>query len=256
MQIWLRFYEELNDFLPSQIRKRQFAFSLEGDGIVEEVLSSLHVPASQIDLILANGKSVGLAYHLKDGDLLSFYPVFELLDIKPLAQLRPEPLRHMRFLTGPGLRRLAEYLRMCGFDACSFDAPSKEELIRAVKEDRRVIVTKDPVLLHEHRITHGYYVRAIKPRHQLVEILSHLDLFRSIASMSRCISCNGLLRSVCEADSRKEQPQDSNTALPMQCENCGRLHKSGFHFKRMRWFVGRVQKEYECRADASMEGHA
>jgi len=247
MQVWLRFYEELNDFLPPQIRKRQFAYSFRDDGTVEELLSALHIPVSQIDLILANGKSIGLAHHLRDGDLLSFYPVFELLDIKPLAQLRPEPLRQIRFIIGPGLRRLAEYLRMCGFDARFLDAPSKEELIRAVKEDRRVLITKNPMLLHEHQITHCYYVRAIKPRHQLVEVLSHLDLLRSVAPITRCISCNGLLRSVPEANSRKEQPQDSNITLPMQCEDCGRLHKSGFDFKRLRWFVGRVQKECENR---------
>ncbi len=93
-----RFYAELNDFLPPARRGAAFAHQFEGRPSVKDVIESLGVPHGEIDLILANGESVDLSWMVQDGARVSVYPVFESIDISPLARVRPTPLRETRFV--------------------------------------------------------------------------------------------------------------------------------------------------------------
>ena len=55
-----RFYEELNDFLPRQRRKADFEAYIKGKRSIKDMVESLGVPHTEVDLILVNGKSVDL----------------------------------------------------------------------------------------------------------------------------------------------------------------------------------------------------
>lgn len=88
-----RFYAELNDFLPVERRGRPIERAFSGSPAVRDVVEALGVPHTEVDLVLVNGENVGFEHHLDDGDRVSVYPVFEVLDITPLNRLRPRPLR-------------------------------------------------------------------------------------------------------------------------------------------------------------------
>src|SRR5512145_2095918 len=94
----IRFYEELNDFLPKQKRKKSFGHTSFGSPTIKDIIESIGVPHTEVDLILANSQSVGFSYKPAEGDVVSVYPVFESLDISPINKLRPEPLRETRFV--------------------------------------------------------------------------------------------------------------------------------------------------------------
>jgi hypothetical protein len=113
----LRFYEELNDYLPEDRRKRAFACCYEGEMTAAGLLAAAGVPLSVVDLILINDESVDPAHVLRDGDRMSCYPVFERFDIHGASRVRREPLRRPAFLADRGLERLVAYLRLLGFDA-------------------------------------------------------------------------------------------------------------------------------------------
>ncbi len=49
-----RFYEELNDFLPLQRRKRDIAFVCAPGVTVKHVIEALGVPHTEVEVILAN----------------------------------------------------------------------------------------------------------------------------------------------------------------------------------------------------------
>src|SRR5689334_22319828 len=93
-----RFYAELNDFLPVEHRFQELAHRFLDGATVKDRIESFGVPHTEVDLILANGKSVAFDYRVQDGDLVSVYPVFEAFDIAGLNRLRPEPLRDPRFI--------------------------------------------------------------------------------------------------------------------------------------------------------------
>lgn len=94
--VLFRFYEELNDYLPEEMRKKELRFELKEPTTVGKAIASLGIPSSEVDLILVNGVSVGLRYRLRDGDRVSVYPIFERLDISGVTKVRDKPLIKLR----------------------------------------------------------------------------------------------------------------------------------------------------------------
>ena len=114
-KVTFRFYEELNDFLPEEKRKVRFAHQFIDRASVKDMIESLGVPHIEIDLILANGKSVEFSYIVEDKDDISVYPVFESMDITDVQHLRSKPLRDPKFIADVHLGSLVKYMRMLGF---------------------------------------------------------------------------------------------------------------------------------------------
>ena len=114
--VTIRFYGELNDFLPLERRQRDIAVSFVVAPSAKDSIESLGVPHTEVDLILANGVSVDFGYRLADHDRISVYPVFERLDIGGVTRVRPEPLRRISFVADAHLGALARRLRLLGFD--------------------------------------------------------------------------------------------------------------------------------------------
>src|SRR5689334_10086110 len=77
----LRFYEELNDFLPPARRKVDFELEIDRSRSVKDAIESTGVPHTEVDLILVDGVSVGFEHLLTGGERVAVYPMFEALDI-------------------------------------------------------------------------------------------------------------------------------------------------------------------------------
>src|SRR6185295_9599940 len=93
-----RFYEELNDFLAPERRRREFTSPCARAASAKHMIEALGVPHTEVELVLVNGESVSFDHLLCDGDRVSVYPKFEALDITPLLRVRERPLRDMRFI--------------------------------------------------------------------------------------------------------------------------------------------------------------
>jgi uncharacterized protein len=70
-RVTFRFYAELNDFLSPEQRMRAFDRPLFLPSSVKDVIESLGVPHTEVDLILANGDPVGFSYLVQHGDYIS-----------------------------------------------------------------------------------------------------------------------------------------------------------------------------------------
>src|SRR5918994_2132496 len=114
-QCEFRFYAELNDFLSPALRGHAFPRRFQGTPAVKDTIEALGVPHTEIDLILVDGKPVRFSHKLRGGERIAVYPVFERLDITPIARLRPRPLRVPRFVADVHLGTLARRLRLLGF---------------------------------------------------------------------------------------------------------------------------------------------
>lgn len=237
--ITLRFYEELNDFLPPGRRKVAFAHPLANGGSVKDLIESLGVPHTEVDLILVNGVSVDFGYRVRNGDRISVYPVFEALDISPLVHLRPAPLRVTRFVLDTHLGRLAAYLRLLGFDTLYRNDYDDPALARISVDEHRILLTRDHRLLMHKQITHGYYIRARQPHAQLLEILARFDLFDARRPFTRCLHCNGLVHPVAKAQIDQHLLPRTRTYYDefWQCADCGKIYWKGSHYKRMQQMI-------------------
>jgi hypothetical protein len=177
-EIHLRLYEELNDFLPPDKRKRRFSHRLKTGADVAALLAELRVPRDQVELVLVNGDSTDFSHLLKSGDFVSIYPVFESFDVSSLIRVRQKPLRLIRFVVGPRLVRLARYLRLLGFDTLDGSDWFLDKIVRTTRKERRILLTRDPALMAHPELMRRYLIRETAPKRQLIEVLRRFDLFR------------------------------------------------------------------------------
>jgi uncharacterized protein with PIN domain/sulfur carrier protein ThiS len=196
----IRFYAELNDFLSPERQATDIPIEFWTPPNVKDLIESLGVPHTEVDLILVNGTSVDFSHPVQHGDRVSVYPVFEALDITPVLRVRPQPLRRTAFVCDLHLGRLAAYLRMLGFDTLYRNDFGDEELARISRFEHRILLTRDVGLLKRSEVTHGYFVRNTRVAEQALEVLRRFDLFRSVAPHTRCLRCNGPLQAVAKEE--------------------------------------------------------
>lgn len=231
-----RFYEELNDFLPPERRRQALRYCFNGQPSIKDPIEAQGVPHTEVELIIVNGLSVGFDYRLQDGDRVAVYPMFESLDVTPLLRLREAPLRRTAFVLDVNLGKLAKRLRMLGFDALYSNRYTDAEVADIAAAERRIVLTRDRRLLHARRITHGYWVRSVKPEEQVEEVLRRFDLQRQIRPFRRCLVCNGLLTPVPKADvlDRLEPKTRLYYEAFYTCGGCGKIYWEGSHLETMR----------------------
>jgi len=231
-----RFYEELNDFLPAQRKKTAFAHHFRNKASVKDMIESLGVPHTEIDLILVNGESVDFSYAVRDGDRLSVYPVFEAMDIAPLVRLRPMPLRQTRFVLDTHLGKLARRLRLLGFDTLYGNRWEDGYLAQLSTQGPRILLTRDIGLLKRSQVSHGLFVRNTEVNRQVTEIVSRLQLSERFRPFTRCMCCNGELASAQAREVASQVPARVSATYRRfcRCSDCGRIYWQGSHYQQLR----------------------
>jgi uncharacterized protein with PIN domain len=198
------------------------------------MIESFGVPHTEVEIILANGHSVDFSYIVQDGDRISVYPVFESLDVRPLLRLRPAPLRTPAFILDTNLGRLARYLRLLGFDCLYQNDFDDDTVATTADREQRIVLTRDRALLQRKIITRGYFVREVRPRRQVKEVLSRFDLYRLVKPFSRCTRCNGDLQAVDKqsVEDRLEPRTRKYYQTFRECTACGQIYWQGSHHER------------------------
>jgi uncharacterized protein with PIN domain len=239
----LRFYAELNDFLPASRRQRDFPYQFAGTPSVKDVIEAIGVPHTEVDVILVDGKSVDFAHLLRGGELVSVYPMFERYDVSPVTRLRPAPLRDSRFVADVHLGTLARNLRLLGFDTIWERDLGDETIIDIAVRDRRIILTRDKGILKNGRVTHGYWLRGTDPSEQLGEVIDALDLADCIDAYTRCMECNGVLESIRRSEAAGSVPLQVFLVHRefKRCASCGRTYWRGSHLRRLDRVVERAR---------------
>ena len=230
-----RFYEELNDFLPRERRKRSFSVACARDASVKHMIEALGIPHTEVELILVNGVSVGFEHLLREDDRVAVYPKFETLDVPPLLRVQEWPLRQVRFVADAHLGGLARLLRMAGFDTRYDNQLHDAEIEKIAMEEGRIVLSRDLELLKRRAITHGCFIRALKPWEQLREVFRRLGLARLAHPFSLCLVCNAPLHEVDKARVREQLPPAVRVSHAhfSTCEVCGRVYWQGSHWRRM-----------------------
>lgn len=236
-QAEFRFYEELNRFLPPDRRKRGFAHGFDGTPAVKDPIEALGVPHTEVDLILVDGVSVPFTHRLRGGERVAVYPVFERFELADACRLRPRPLREPRFVLDVHLGRLANYLRLLGFDTLYRNDFDDDELLAISHAEHRTVLTRDTGLLKRARLTHGAFVHATDPRLQLREVIDRFQLESRIAPYTRCARCNGIIERL-DDDAAAAVPLTSLATRPRhglsRCAGCGQVYWRGSHPDRLR----------------------
>jgi uncharacterized protein with PIN domain len=243
--VTIRFYEELNLFLPPALRKRPFSVAFAHGCTVKAFVEDQGVPHTEVDLLLVNGVSVGFAFPLHDGDRVSVYPVFESLDISSVSRVRSTPLRETKFALDVHLGKLARLLRMFGFDSSYATDAEDGELVQLARRESRIILTRDRGLLKRRLVSHGYLVRGTEPREQIAEVIGRFDLTSRVRMFGRCMMCNTPLERCEKKEVRASLPASVADAHEeySRCPSCARVFWKGSHWEGMKKLAGEVLGE-------------
>jgi uncharacterized protein len=237
-----RFYEELNDFLPPDRRRRTFDSPCARAATTKHMIEALGVPHTEVDLVLVNGESAGFDRQIADGDRVAVYPKFEAFDISGLLRLREKPLRTTRFVADAHLGGLARLLRMMGFDTLYDNGFDDAEIADLSEREHRIVLTRDRELLKRRNVTHGCYVRTLAAAEQLREIFDRLDLAGSARPFTLCLHCNAPLREIAKAEVLDRLPDKVREHQEhfATCDQCQGVFWQGTHWQRMRSVVEAV----------------
>ena len=238
-----RFYEELNDFLPKEKRKKRFEHNFIDRASIKDVIESFGVPHTEVDLILVNGESKNFSYIINGGDDISVYPVFESIDISNLQKLRPEPLREPKFILDVHLGTLARYLRMLGFDTNYRNDFSDQEIVKISLKEKRAILTRDVGILKRSEVARGYWVRNTNPVKQVEEIVKRFDLKNQIKEFSRCVECNSILEKIEKEKIIDRLPPKVKAAHNdfLFCKSCDKIYWRGSHYDSMKELIEKLK---------------
>ncbi|HDP79458.1 MAG TPA: twitching motility protein PilT [Spirochaetes bacterium] len=249
-RVTLRFYEELNDFLPTAMRKRDFSYEFQGRRSVKDLIESMGVPHVEVDMIMVNGAPEGFDYIVGDGDRLSVYPVFERFDIAGVTRARAAPLREPRFVADVHLRKLARRLRLLGFDVDFSEGRDDPELADISRREGRVLLSRDRQLFMRRRVERGLVVRSTDPDEQLREVLDRLQIYSLCRPFTRCIQCNGPMRELvfggAEFMFRRGDIPKGVLAWCREffvCDGCSKIYWKGSHYEKLLSLVESVLGE-------------
>ena len=234
-----QFQTELNDFLSPQYRNLTFKYNFKGRVSVKDLIESVGVPHTEIDLILANSREVDFSYHVQHQDEITVYPLSHITDISRQSRIRPEQLSTFKFVVDSHLGKLVKYLRMLGFDTLYRTDYSDSELALISQKENRILLTRDLGLLKHRIINYGHFVKQTQPRKQLLEIIQWLNIDHPFHPFTRCIRCNGLLASISKHDIEEQllpKTKEYYTEFK-QCQACKHIYWKGSHYQRMQKLI-------------------
>lgn len=251
IRVTIRFYEELNDFIPPNQRKKDLSTTYYGKRAIKDLIESYSIPHVEVDLILVNGESVGFDYLVEDGDRISVYPMFERLNISGLSKLREHPLRESRFILDVHLGKLAKYLRILGFDVMYNNHMDDPELAQISSDTKRILLTRDIGLLKRKIVERGLIIRHNNPYEQCVEVLDRLDLWDKVNPFTRCMVCNKKIKII--KTNTPEYHLIENIVPPNvkkwcseyhYCPTCNKAYWKGSHWDTMKSFLDRLNVDH------------
>jgi uncharacterized protein with PIN domain/sulfur carrier protein ThiS len=227
------FQAELNDFLQPDQRRQPIGLAFSDHQTVKHLIESLGVPHAEVAQIEINGRPADFSSRMAAGDRVEILPY-------SAEQRQAQALNAGHgFVLDIHLGRLARYLRIMGFDAVYQNDYEDEQLAQISHSQGRILLTRDRQLLMRNLVWNGYWVRALEPRQQVLEVLQRFKLKDQVAPFKRCPRCNTPLHAV-----SKSEVLDRLEPLTKRyfdefhiCPACGQIYWKGSHYARMLDFI-------------------
>lgn len=144
-----------------------------------------------------------------------------------------------RFIVDHNVGKLAQWLRMMGYDSLFFDGQDDAHMLaRALAEDR-VVLTRDSGIMKRRVISSGQLkavlIDSAEPERQMRQLIATLDLKCQLKPFTLCLECNRPL-----VERRREEVKDrvppyvyQTQHQYMECPDCQRIYWRGTHWQAM-----------------------
>ena len=238
----LRFYHTLNDFLPPDQKNKTLSHPLTKARSVKDLIESIGIPHTEVDLIVVNGEAKDFSYPVKNDDHIHAYPAMQRPDLFPSHHCQPETPQTPLFILDVHLGKLAAYLRMTGFDTLYRNDYDDPDLAAVSAGENRILLTCDRKLLMRKQVTRGYFVRNRQPALQRQEIFTRYRLYDKIRPFSRCMHCNGLTQAVDKKEIEEQLQAKTRQYYDTfyRCNSCGKIYWKGSHYLKMQAMIEQI----------------
>lgn len=226
----------LNDFLEISEPASAVTIEFELSPSVKDQVESQGIPHTAVQRLEINGIQQNWSYNLCNGDEITLYPYSRDSSCAPIFR-KPK-----QFIADVHLGKLANTLRLLGFDTIFNTDWSDKEIIERSNNEQRMILTRDLGLLKDGAAQYGYWIRSTDPDVQITELFQRFELSLFVAPFTRCMKCNGQLQQVDLATVKDDVPakvQDWHSDY-WQCRNCEQVYWQGSHFKQLQQKVEKL----------------
>jgi len=243
---YFQFFGTLGDFISCSEQDPAVEISFYLHPSVKDLMESRGVPHVEIFGLKINGKPETLDYRVNDGDRICAYPAGELAGNEHYQIKDPGNVPDV-FIADVHLGKLARNLRLMGIDTWYDTGWKDHTIIEKAIVNNRTVLTRDRELLKYGDLEHGYWLRSTDPEKQVLEVLSHVDLYPGLSPFSRCLSCNGLLISVNKDEILEKIPPDVRSWAKdfYRCRNCRKIYWKGSHYEKLQAKVERIRQYLE-----------
>ncbi len=226
--VYFRFYDDLNDFLPRYQRHREIVYDLANKAGIKDTIEALGIPHTEVEKIVVNGEEVDFSYIIAGGEKCSIYPAV------PGSKEYPE-----KFVLDVHLGKLANFLRMLGFDTLYRNHADDDELAEISSREERILLSRDRGLFKRSIVIYGYYVRETNPEKQLEEVLRRFNFMDKIQPFRVCINCNTNLEPVAKETVIDLIPPKARERYDTfsRCPSCSQIFWKGTHYEKMQKFI-------------------
>lgn len=150
--------------------------------------------------------------------------------LRPLLFLRMSTT----FIADVHLGKLAKALRLLGFDTLYNNNAIPQQLLATAGEQQRVLLSRYAPFTKALGSL-SFTITSANPTEQLQEVVTHFQLKNAIQPFTRCLVCNGPLKTVSKAVINHLLEPNTRAAFNefWQCKNCQRIYWKGSHYERM-----------------------
>jgi len=141
----------------------------------------------------------------------------------------------MKFAADEMLGKLAKWLRIAGQDVFYKNKISDKELVSLCQAERRVLLTRDTLLISQCQGIRTLLIVSDHFREQLKQVFTAFRLEPLSLAGSRCLLCNQELEKVAKEKVKDQVPPYvfATQESFWRCPGCQRLFWPGTHYQRM-----------------------
>ncbi len=148
----------------------------------------------------------------------------------------------MKFIADEMLGRLAKWLRICGYDTAYFRHVRDSELLRLALVEKRLLLTRDTLLIRRRGIKNFLFISYDQPFEQIKQVARELNLSYTAEPFSLCIMCNDFLEPYTKEEACRDVPEYVCKTQDVfgKCPKCHKIYWKGTHYARMERILGDV----------------
>lgn len=234
-QAAIRFHKELAQLLRCRNNDGLVHYAVTRRASIKDVIEALGPPHSMVGSIHVNTLETGFGHLLRPGESVDVFPHVYPRDVTRPSLLRPTPLPQVRFLADANVGKLAQRIRLLGFDT-AYDRAAEDSIVALqAAEEGRIILSKDRGLLKRSVVVFAHLVQSEEPDAQLREVLAAFGLRPPFAVFSRCLRCNTLLEPISkEAILHRLLPLTKRHFQNFKrCPGCDKIYWAGSHHEKL-----------------------